>query len=407
MSIRTERPVTRIATGRRRPIVRRLLIAGWIALWAVICFVALEMVSRKLFRGWHAELLNRHMQPYLMTGGYSRIPLAGAREEHIDVGPGGPEDYGYRDEGGTYVFGFDEPVGSVAERADFLFQDRAHLLDAASGNHLRIAVLGASVAYGVGASTREKRWYAVLERLLTQGLGREVKLIPAAMPGYVSTQERIILELMILPMRPDAVIVLDGFNDAALPIVFGSRPGDPYDQGLLYKQFYSPVRSLGVWLAQRSQLVRLLLQRRVAGTIWENEKRILEDSTRMRNYVQSVASVYVDNVEHMLERCAQEGIPCRVFLQPSRDVIRRRQGATERLDPFALGGYDAILERASRMEHAEAFRDFSGIFGADGASWFFDSVHFEDPGQEALARAMYPEILEMLRAAGDSAVHVE
>src|SRR5690606_38911178 len=123
----------------------------------------------------------------------------------------------------------------------------------------------------------------------------------------------IILELMILPMRPDAVIVLDGFNDAALPIVFGSRPGDPYDQGLLYKQFYSPVRSLGVWLAQRSQLVRLLLQRRVAGTIWENEKRILEDSTRMRNYVQSVASVYVDNVEHMLERCAQEGIPCRVF----------------------------------------------------------------------------------------------
>src|SRR5690606_3877049 len=191
---------------------------------------------------WHAELLNRHMQPYLMTGGYYRIPLAGAREDHVDVGPGGPEDYGYRDEGGTYVFGFDEPVHSIAERADFLLQDRADLLNGAGSNHLRVAVLGASVAYGVGASREDTRWYAILERLLTEELGREVRLIPAAMPGYVSTQERIILELMVLPMRPDAVIVLDGFNDAALPVVFGSRPGDPYDQGLLYEQFYSPVQ---------------------------------------------------------------------------------------------------------------------------------------------------------------------
>ena len=85
---------------------------------------------------------------------------------------------------------------------------------------VRIAVLGGSTAFGAFVKD-EQTFPAVLEELLqgtlahsSQNASRsKVEVINAAVPGYVSTQELISLQLKVLPLTPDFVIIFDGLND--------------------------------------------------------------------------------------------------------------------------------------------------------------------------------------------------
>lgn len=386
------RPVR--AVVRPRPALRRLLFVTWTVFWMAAGLIALEVASRWWLNPWHQEVGNRHMQPYFMTGGYYQTPLPGVRAENVLLGPGGPETYGYRRDGSAYVFGFEQPVGSVSERGTFLFQDRIEIANARPAPGVRrVFVLGGSAAYGVGASNRDARWYAVLERELNAALSEDVHVVPAAMVGYVSTQERIALELMILPRAPDAIVVLDGWNDAALPAVFGVRPGDPYDQGLLYGEFYSALGGLWKWLAKRSHAARYVLQRRIAKAVERQRQQILADPARITAYGASTSSVYLDNLTHMLGRCRDEGVPCAAFLQPSRDVASPMDVSDR--NPLVLASYARIRDRLHESTGGERVHDLSELLASDDRL-FVDKVHFTDAGHEAVARAILPHVIGML-----------
>ena len=380
---------------RRRPGLRRALFWMWALLWVIGTLAVLEVVSRWWLVPWHQEVGNRHMQPYFMTGGYYQTPLPGVRPENVLLGPGGPETYGYRREGGTYVFGFDRPVRSVAERGTFLFQDRLAAADAApKPNVRRVFVLGGSAAYGVGASRRDMRWYAVLERSLTDALQQEVHVIPAAMVGHVSVQERLAMELMVLPRAPDAIIILDGWNDVALPSMFGVRPGDPYDQGILYGEFYLPMGGVRKWLARHSQLARYLVQRSMASAVAAQQAAVLASPDRVAAYADSTSSVYLDNITRMLDRCRDEQVPCMAFLQPAKDVVSGQAPSDQ--NALVVASYDRIRRRLREMTSGGSVQDLSELLPADG-QFFVDKVHFTDAGHAAVARAMHPWVLGLLR----------
>lgn len=378
---------------------RKLLFCVWVTFWLAVGLMSVELLSRRFLVPWHQEIGNRHMQPYFMSGGYFQTPMPGVRAENLITGPSGPEAYGYSKRGDIYIYGFENEVASVADRGTFLFQDRVDLANKTESNDLlRIFVIGGSAAYGVGASSKEKRWYSILERSLSASLSHEVRLIPAAMIGYGSTQERLVLDLMVLPRRPDAVVILDGFNDAALPALFGNRPGDPYDQGVLYADFYSPFFGLKKWIARYSQLFRYLMHRSLAQALETNMQKILEDPQALQNYAKSTAAVYIDNIRHMLARCNDQGVSCRVFLQPARDVTWRTQRREKQLDPFTLAAYDQIQKQIPNIAVDNAIFDLTSVFDGPGQDeWYRDTVHFKDAGHEAVAKAMYPIVLEMLR----------
>jgi len=383
-----------VSVVRRHPALRRVLFVTWTVFWIAAGLVAIEVGSRWWLHPWHQEVGNRHLQPYFMTGGYYQTPLPGVRAENVLLGPGGPETYGYRRDGSAYVFGFDRPVASVAERGTFLFQDRIDVANAAPQPGVRrVFVLGGSAAYGVGASNRDARWYAVLERELNAALADQIHVVPAAMVGYVSTQERIALDLMILPRAPDAVVVLDGWNDAALPAVFGVRPGDPYDQGMLYGEFYSAFGGVWKWLAKRSHFARYVLQRRIAKAIERQRQQIVVDPSRIAEYAASTSSVYLDNLSRMLRRCKDEGVPCAAFLQPSRDVASA--AAVSDRNPLVLASYERIRQRLVDPARVHRVHDLSQLLAADDRL-FVDKVHFTDAGHEAVARAILPHVVTML-----------
>lgn len=384
---------------RNRPILRRSFIVSWTLLWVVILVFGVEILSRYWLLPWHQELGNRQMQPYFMSGGFYAAPGPLARRSTLFVPPSGPQEYGYDDKGDVQVYGFDNEISSIADRGDFLFQDRVQLANEAHRKDvIRVFVLGGSAAYGIGASSNEMRWYAVLEQALSVGLARQVRVIPAAMIGYVSTQERLALDFMVLPRKPDAVIVLDGFNDAVLPAIFGSRPGDPYDQGILYESFYSPLFGVKKWLASNSHFYRYLLHRSMAKAMAENRKRILEEPQVLSNYAQSTASVYLDNVRNMMERCGNQGVPCLFFLQPVRDLTWRYRGNQKPSDPITLAAYDQILQRSQNMAPGNSIHDLTTVFnGPEAERVFLDNVHFDDAGHQRIAEAMLPVVLDAIR----------
>jgi lysophospholipase L1-like esterase len=375
---------------------------GWVALSVALALVAVELVSR-----WWLPapgVIGRHTaQPYLMYGNAYGLGLAYGPpgQARLVLDREGPGTYGYARAGGIYAYTFGDRVSSIAERGAFLFQDRVALADDTATKIVRVFILGGSAAYGYGASSADTRWYAVLERALSASLGREVRAVPSAMGGYVSTQERLVLELMVLPRRPDAVIVLNGYNDAALPAELGSRPGDPYNQGVTYENAYSPFFGAKRWLMQRSHLYRYLKHTALQEALEANRRRVLADPGRRQNYEESVAAVYLDNVSHMLERCEQHRIPCQVFVQPAQAVTRHHHGAESRGagEMLTVGAYGEILRRLRTGSADPRIHDLTGLFDSPEASrWFADGVHFTDPGHRAVADAMFPRVLAALQA---------
>ena len=219
------------------------------------------------------------------------------------------------------------------------------------------------------------------------------------MPGFVSTQERIALDLMVLPRCPDAVIILNGWDDAALPGMLGSRPGDPINSGLLYEQYFPATSELGRTLVRRSALYRYFYHRRILDALEAHRVRIAGSEERLDMYRRSTAGVYLDNIQRMLESCEARSVPCAVFLQPARSLVDEGKpgpqgwAVQESLERTA---YEAIRRGMGEIEARDRVHDLTGIF-APGLEWFVDPVHFGDEGHAVLARAMQPAVEKMLR----------
>jgi hypothetical protein len=210
-----------VAISRRRP---------WIhvsfPLLLVVGLVLAEVGLRIAYRYEGAVVVLD--QPYL---GFGRL---GHQDERLLLE--GPESFGYRQRDGRYVFDIREAVSGIQDRGDFLFGERAPIANrpgAAEG--LRVFILGGSAAFGVGATSPERTWWVHLENGLSSELGRKVSVLNAAVPGFVSTQERIMLDLMVLPRKPDLVVFLHGLNDISIPMGYGVRPGDPFTQAVTYR----------------------------------------------------------------------------------------------------------------------------------------------------------------------------
>lgn len=388
------------AGGRRRVLRATLVVATLLS--TLVGLVGVELLGRRWLRGLgdpaHGppapSMLAVPFQPYLMFGEQYGW-LDDTAQDGMLVSEG-PAAFGYRREGGTYLYGFDAPVDDVADRGAFLFADQP-LADDRDAEALRVFVVGASVARGVGASSPYRAWHALLARELSAALGRQVVVVSAAVDAYVSTQERLVMRLMVLPRCPDAVVILDGWNDAAMPAMFGVRPGDPVTQGLLYQQFYAPLSGLVQAVARQSAVLRYVGYTRMLTALDANRRRIAERSGGLARYGDDTAAVYVDNVGRMLAACRRRGLPCAAFLQPARS---QQRATSDPSSPWAVqetlerASYDAIRARLA-ARRLPGMHDLSGAFDP-AQDWFVDPVHFGDEGQAVIARAMLPIVLEAL-----------
>lgn len=327
------------------------------------------------------ENQDRFLEPYLMTGNEASPPYRGA-----------PADYGYEKRGLLYYYPYRHPITSMAER-DFVALPTSPLPRDAK----RVYVVGGSVARGDYGSPGH-RWWQILEQKLRQDLKDErIVVLPAATASWVSTQERIALEFFVIPNQPKAVILVDGVNDATNAGLL-SRPGDPYNQGILYSRYYSPWFQVLRAISNHSAFVRYWLLRSIRAQVDGLDHEVLNDPSRQANQRNSIASVYTSNLKAMENRCAQESLRCLFVLQPLGDLTRKYTDPGFRAPGLDI--YETLVSEFRKLSARQptratrvSFHDFTHLMDGERSKYYVDGVHFYDPGQDLLATEVEKELL--------------
>ena len=100
-----------------------------------------------------------------------------------------------------------------------------------------IWMVGGSTVAGSGASANNRTISAQLEALLRKKSGPTVSVVNAGVGGWFSQNELAFITQELLPLhRPDAVIVMNGYNDTWRAVVAGAKfrtddRGDPFPMG--------------------------------------------------------------------------------------------------------------------------------------------------------------------------------
>ncbi len=253
----------------------------------------------------------------------------------------------------------------------------------------RIFLSGGSVAFSLGAPNEDTTLALELERLLNErgGVGgRRVEVFCAAVPGYTSTHERIMIENRLSEWEPDLVVALTGINDC--------------HWGFMGRE------ALDCWNYEDSlffSLANMSLGRGGADFFPQqppyHEDRILPPG--------EVAEVFIKNFK--LAAAALD-VPLVVALQPY--MSERFKPLTDGEDDWLeehrqsgrLGHMEACFdEMAQRLGELEATggghvrtADLRPVFKDNREAIFIDIYHFADRGNQVLARRLLQLIEPLL-----------
>ena len=276
----------------------------------------------------------------------------------------------------------------------------------------RVIVLGGSAAFGQGASRDDKVFTSVLERLLnasSNSMEGGVQVLNAAVTGYDSTQELILLVTRLLDYQPDVVVIVDGWND----LYFGGSPpqGVKHPVSTIFDEFDSVLsRNTQRWanILRLSAFFRMLERR--FSKVWQeggHPRRFGRYSDNLRVY----RPRYRKNLERMARLAKAYAVE--VIIAPQPELFQRKGEIPEeehelRLKfntehhagyaDFARAQYPAFIEAAKEVAQAEgtAFVDTTTTFDQFDGVAFADFVHLNDQGHEILARHLLPIVARVL-----------
>ena len=247
----------------------------------------------------------------------------------------------------------------------------------------RIFFIGGSVAMGVGASADDTTYAGCIQRRFP-----DIEFVNAGGPSYIAKQQWIHLALNLLPLKPDGIVILDGFNDMAIPVAYGDRPGYPYlwdtYSGLLSGNLF---RTLWAHLRMKSNINRVISRIRTCN--YANSPAFEKDVLPkvLDQYVRATAMTY--------ELCRSRGIRVWHVLQPQLATKKSRTAVEEKYmyGPFTEAmakHYPRLIEKAAASSAAEKipFLDMSGAIADVEESIFVDFCHLNDRGQELMADEM-------------------
>lgn len=318
----------------------------------------------------YSAVNTRWPQPFLGFGDFKELNSASESLESL----------GYRALEFGYIYDDEKVIHYLHERGNFLFSDEH--VDPKKKN---IFLVGASAALGDGASDHQNSIWRNLENLLYQKTS-DYQVLPAAIRAYNSTQERIATELYLFPIKPNRLIFFHGFNDAN-QVESLARPGDPYNQGLVYFENSNLLFSFLKLFSEQSNIINSVFKNYIENSISKRSSELLSRTEFYSGYVQSAAHIYMDNIGRVNRRCQQEGIPCYFILQP----YRRDTAGTVIEDIYSK--INQLVENQNQLKKGINFFDYSDKY-ANKKSLFFDVVHLNDEGQREVAQDIYSDILQ-------------
>jgi lysophospholipase L1-like esterase len=270
---------------------------------------------------------------------------------------------------------------------------------------VRVAVIGGSAAFGTGASSDAVTFPARLEAALRTRTGRDVEVVNAGAPAYVSGQELARLTFEVLDLEPDIAVVYDGFNDLNSALLFDPRPGYPSNFSWLERAVH--FNSLRNLLTYR---IRLCAQESGLG-FWARRLTGVQDGVPLAapGADAEIIDTYRRNLERMVALLQARGIRVICVFQPTLVGKRRRTAAEdgvlaymERRHPGYARRFGDLLPAAvgamRRVASARgvSFVDLSTVFDDSADTIFFDTAHVTDRGNALIADRLTPETEKLL-----------
>jgi len=270
---------------------------------------------------------------------------------------------------------------------------------------VRVAVIGGSAAFGTGASSDAVTFPARLEAALRTQTGRDVEVVNAGPPAYVSGQELARLTFEVLDLEPDIAVVYDGFNDLNSALLFDPRPGYPSNFSWLERAVH--FNSFRHLLAYR---VELGVQESGLG-LWARRLRGVRDGLPLAAPAADpeIIDTYRRNLDRMVTLLQARGIRVICVFQPTLVAKRRRTAAddgvlvymdrrhpgyTRRFGDWLPGAVGAMRRVASAR--GVTLVDLSNVFDDTADTIFFDTAHVTDRGNALIADRLAPETEKLL-----------
>lgn len=300
----------------------------------------------------------------------------------------------------------------------------------AKGEHVRVLVLGASTAFGVGAENDEDTF---VERL--EALHPGIETINGAVIGFVVTQQLTFLVSELLELQPDVVITVDSYAD-----IFDAWYGEVIGQEqkpahqLAYNTLILPqvesqlvdhyaleqslLGSLGhsIHLVLRaSRLYSALeervfaLQQRVSAMQEESSALTVKSVMMDEDYFQRVLEGYVNTLQTINTVCEAHGAKHVSVLQPDLGLKEPRSDDEERfmneIDSMVPGYRHGYVPTFSRFTSEADTRlreagipvwnsNHSEILMNNSETLFVDMAHLNSRGNEVFAEALMGWLLD-------------
>jgi hypothetical protein len=312
-------------------------------------------------------------------------------------------------------------------------------------NDYVVAVVGGSVAMWLGLQGAE-----TLERELERGLpGRDVVVLNFGLGGFKQPQQAMLLNhLLSQGVKLDAVVNIDGFNEAAIGyqnVNSGTAPDYPRADlwSVLVTGIEHSNRVLELQAAVFSEKQRAARQARravrwsrysnILGIVFTTRARaaqvdeqvlqadlhraIAEDLPVYREFAalgpkadrsaarsdEQIVRLWVEGSVNLAALCARRGIAYLHVLQPTLHDTQPRPSkplspAERRIEANRAGSwglwregvrrfYPKFREQAATLQEAGVvFADLSGLFESTPGPIYYDVCHYNQQGNEMLAR---------------------
>lgn len=243
----------------------------------------------------------------------------------------------------------------------------------------KIAILGGSTTDDL---YDRRTWAKILyEMLCEDASGQAITIYNGGTCGYASTQELIKLIRDILPLKPDLIILYDGYNDLC------QDPRKPFAFPYLQSIFY---------YAQGNESIEKKGNDGFGGDVSEINMGVETEEDYFENWI--------SKVELMQAIATAKKIPFLSFIQPSRFSMHNKTVKDEwYLSSFAFWTKDHHqamdfrnrLDKENLEEKYDYITDLSGIFD-DYPEVYRDACHVWEKGNQIIA----DKILNVIREKG-------
>lgn len=338
------------------------------------------------------------------------------------------------------------------DRYGFRVNDLSETSALDPGADFRVVLLGGSTVAGY-PSRPGRTISAYLERLLDRESPHDYNVINAGVGGWFSVNQTAFLLHKVLPfLKPDAVVVLDGVNDAKRAVVAAQKfrrdetagtwiSSDNYlydprleltlhqfqkiqdDPSFVLNQFLWSLGATPFFQPSRYMTVQLLLGSISSGS--PNPDEEFDAGSVDCREVPINLHFYLANVRTAIGASRRAGVPILYALQPSivfkQPLTERERGLLNRMNhryytngkpefrvppktcwgPYqtrfftrAGTGFSQLSERFS--EPNVRLRDLSKLFAGTGDSRFYDAVHYTGEANLEIARHLQRPLRELI-----------